>query len=215
MTGSASAALFPMLRDAGMALLAVAVALWLRPWRGLGRGGPPWPWVMACAFMPVLWFLDRLVGVSGLPTMSLAPLVVLMAGWPVAVLALLPAGIVAALGTDIGSGEVLHRLVWMGLVPATLTLMLGAASRRWLPRHILVYIFVRGFFGIFVATLLAGTAMQWVSAAPTVADPMVSFIARVLMSFSEAFICGLLIATLVVFRPLLLATYSDSLYMPR
>jgi uncharacterized membrane protein len=34
-------------------------------------------------------------------------------------------------------------------------------------------------------------------------------------SFGEAFLCGVLVASLVAFRPMLLATYADRLYLPR
>jgi uncharacterized membrane protein len=150
-----------------------------------------------------------------MPMMSLAPLLVLLAGWPLAVLALLPVGVVAALTAHLGLGEALHRLVWIGLVPATLTLGLGAASRRWLPKHIVIYIFGRGFFGVLVATAVAGAATLLMQTPPITVDFGGRFVARLLMSASEAAICGFLVASLVIFRPALLATYADRLYLPR
>jgi len=147
--------------------------------------------------------------------LSLAPLLVLMAGWPLAVLALLPDGLVAALAADLGVGDALHLLAWMGVVPATLMLGLSAVSRRWLPKNIFSYIFGRGFIGTFVATALAGAATLWMQATPSPADLEGLFVARLLTSFGEAFICGLLIASLVAFRPMLLATYADRLYLSR
>jgi uncharacterized membrane protein len=212
---STSAATVPLLFDAGMVIFAMTIALWLRPWRILGHRNPPWAWLAACATMPVLWCADRLVGVSSMPMMSLAPLLVLLAGWPLAVLALLPVGVVAALTAHLGLGEALHRLVWIGLVPATLTLGLGAASRRWLPKHIVIYIFGRGFFGVLVATAVAGAATLLMQTPPITVDFGGRFVARLLMSVSEAAICGFLVASLVIFRPALLATYADRLYLPR
>ena len=50
----------------------------------------------------------------------------------------------------------LHRGVWLGVVPATLAMALGAALRRWLPHHLFVYILGRGFFATAVAGSLAG-----------------------------------------------------------
>ncbi len=212
---STSAATVPLLFDAGMVIFAMTIALWLRPWRILGHRNLPWAWLAACATMPVLWCADRLVGVSSMPMMSLAPLLVLLAGWPLAVLALLPVGVVAALTAHLGLGEALHRLVWIGLVPATLTLGLGAASRRWLPKHIVIYIFGRGFFGVLVATAVAGAATLLMQTPPITVDFGGRFVARLLMSASEAAICGFLVASLVIFRPALLATYADRLYLPR
>ena len=207
--------MMPLLCDAGVSILAVGIALWLQPWRVVGRCGPPWAWLAACATMPALWCLDRLVDVPGMPIMSLTPLLVLMAGWPLAVLALVPVSIVAGLAAHLGLGDALHLLVWMGLVPATLMLGLGAASRRWLPKHIFVYILGRGFFGTLIATVLASAAALWMRPGSITADLGDQLVARLLMSFGEATVCGVLIASLVVFRPTVLATYADRLYLPR
>ena len=204
-----------MFCDAGMTILAAGIALWLRAWRLLDHGGPPWAWVLTAAAMPLLWCVDHIVGLPGIPVLSLAPLLVLMAGWPLAVLALIPVGVIAAIAAHLGVGDALHRLAWMGVVPATLMLGLSAASRRWLPKHIFIYILGRGFFGTFVATALAGAAALWMQATPSPADLEGLFVARLLTSFGEAFICGLLIASLVAFRPMLLATYADRLYLSR
>jgi len=212
--GSPLVALLP-LADLVMVIFAAAIALWLQPWRVLGQRSPPWAWWVTCATMPGLWCLDRLVQVSSMPMMSLAPLLVLMAGWPLAVLALVPVGVVAAMVAGLGLGDALHRMVWMGLIPATLMLGLGAASRRWLPKHIFAYIMGRGFFGTLVATFSAGAATAWMQSPPATAALGEQIVARVLMSFGEATICGFLIASLVIFRPSVLATYADRLYLPR
>ena len=52
--------------------------------------------------------------------------------------------------------QALHRAVWLGLVPATLAVLVGAAMRRWLPRHLFVYILGRGFFATAMAVAGAG-----------------------------------------------------------
>ena len=51
-----------------------------------------------------------------------------------------------ALLAGTGWEDGLHRLVWLGLVPGTLAMGLGAAVRRWLPHHLFIYILGRGFF---------------------------------------------------------------------
>ena len=40
---------------------------------------------------------------------------------------------------------VMALICWQGLVPATFTLLLGAALRRWVPHHPFVYVLGRGF----------------------------------------------------------------------
>ena len=145
-----------MLVDALLTLLAVALALALRPWRATGAGGPPWPWLACCAVLPVFWGADRLAASAIIQPLSGASLLVLLAGWPLAVLALLPvAGVMVAVG-GLPWDDALHRLVWLGLVPGTLAMLLGAGVRRWLPQHLFVYIMGRGFFTTWVAVAVAG-----------------------------------------------------------
>ena len=201
--------------NAVIALLAAGVALWLRPWRSVGASGPPWLWFAAWSATPVLWGLDRYAQVSILPPMSGAALLVLLAGWPLAIIAMLPSALIVIVAGDLGGVEGLHRLVWLGIVPATMVLAIGAALRRWLPHHLFVYILGRGFFGTFVASMLAsGVASLLDPGSPVVAanNPLA---ARLLVGFSEAFLTGMVTASLVVFRPQCLATYTDRLYLPR
>ena len=195
--------------DAALALLALAVAVWLRPWRGVATRKLPWPWLAAWAITPLLWAIDRCASVSVLPPMSGAALLVLLAGWPLAIVAFVPSALVTVLAGHIGWIEGLHRLVWLGIVPATFVLALGAAVRRWLPHHLFVYILGRGFAATLVALVVAGALA--IPLDPSAGDV---FMGRVLLGFGEAFLTGMLTAALVAFRPHLLATYADRLYLP-
>lgn len=204
-----------MLLDALLCLAALALALALRPWRGLGVGGPPWPWLAWWAVLPLSWSADSLAGIPVVQPISGAALLVLLAGWPLAVLALLPvAGLLWALG-GMGGAEALHRLVWLGLVPATLALLLGAGVRRWLPGHLFIYIMGRGFFVTWIAAAGAGALALAVTATPVGTSLDDLLLARFLTASGEAFLTGMLTAIFVAFRPQWLATYSDRLYLPR
>jgi uncharacterized membrane protein len=201
--------------DVSLALAAVGLAVLARPWRAVQGMAPPWPWLAWWAVLPVLWSADRLAAVPLLQPLSGACLLMLMAGWPLAVLALVP---VAALAWGLGglpAAEALSRLVWMGIVPASLALGLGAAVRRWLPHHLFVYILGRGFFASLVALAVAGWAqIAWQGATPgiPVADLAVG---RWLAAWGDAFLTGMVVAIFVALRPDWLATYSDRLYLPK
>ncbi len=201
--------------DALLTLLAVLVALALRPWRAVGAGGPPWPWLACCAVLPLAWSIDRLADSAAIQPLSGAPLLLLLAGWPLAVLALLPVAVVLVAAGGLPWPEALHRLVWLGLVPATLAFVLGAAVRRWLPQHLFVYILGRGFFATWAALALAGALALGRVAAPVGTDAADLLLARWLSASGEAFITGMLAAIFVAFRPTWLATYTDRLYLPR
>ncbi len=200
-----------LLIDLCLAALAVGVALWLRPWRAVPPGGPPWPWWLLWALLPLFWGLDRHASALA-PPMSFAPLFTLMAGWPLAMLGLVPVALVTLLAGDLTGAGALHRLVWLGAVPGSLSLAFGAALRRWLPHHLFVYILGRGFLGTLLAGLLAGwgaLALQGQAVGGAF------YVARALAAFGEAFLTGMVVAVLVAFRPQWLATYTDRLYLPR
>jgi uncharacterized membrane protein len=200
--------------DLMLALVATAVALGLRPWRALPPGGPPWPWLAWWAVLPLLWGADRYAQVPLVQPLSGACLLMLMAGWPLAVLALLPVALVLTLLAGLDPAAGLHRLVWLGLVPATLALALGAGVRRWLPQHLFVYILGRGFFVTAIAGSAAGLLSVALHGAPGGLQDGDLMLARFLAAWGDAFLAGMFIAIFVAFRPQWLATYADRLYLP-
>lgn len=191
--------------DLALVAAAVLTAVWLRPWRQLREGGPPWPWILVAATLPLCWSLGPQEAM--LPPLSGAVLLVLMAGWPLAVLAIVPIAAVSAWGGHVDLLQALHRAAWLGVVPATLALGLGAASRRWLPRHLCCYVAVRAFFGAGLVAFVAGALRALPSGD--------GWTALLLVSMAEAAITAALATAWVVWQPELLATYADRLYLPR
>lgn len=196
--------------DLAIATAAMTTAIALRPWRAIDESGPSWSWVMLWTLLPLLWSMDRQLGIAALPPLSCAALMVLMTGWPLAVLACVPIALIAVLGGPLDAHEALHRAVWLGIVPATVALAGGAVVRRWLPLHVGVYVLAGGFVGSGVAVWLAGTLGAALAASPAAAD---AGVARVLMALGEAAITGAVVTLLVAQRPEALATYSDRLYL--
>jgi uncharacterized membrane protein len=197
-----------------IALLAIAVALALRPWRAVSAEGPPWPWLAWWVMLPALWGADRYVQTPVAQPLSGACLLMLMCGWPLAVIALVPVALATAWMAGLSPAEAVDRFVWLGLAPATLALLLGAAVRRWLPHHLMVYIFARGFFATAIAGTAAGALWVWSQGAPqglTAGDVMLG---RWLSSWGDAWLAGMLVAIFVAFRPQWLATYADRIYLP-
>jgi len=201
--------------DLSIALACLIPALAMRPWRGFGPSGPPGAWLTWWMLMPLFWGADRLADSAVLQPLSGAPLLVLMAGWPLAVLALVPTALLTGWLGQLDAWETLHRLVWLGLVPATLVLGLGAAVRRLLPHHLFVYIFARGFFATQLACTLAGALALWLGGVPAHLDGAELMVGRWLSAWGDAVLTGMLVAIFVAFRPEWLATYSDRLYLPR
>jgi len=204
----------PGLLDTLLAAAALAVALALRPWRGLPAGGPPWPWLGWWALLPALWSADRLFAMPVVQPLSGACLLMLMAGWPLAVLAMLPVAVITTLASGMDAAEGLHRLVWLGIAPATLGMAIGAALRRWLPQHLFVYILGRGFLATVLAGALAGSLAAALDADPAGLGSADVALARWLVAWADGWLSGTVVAIFVAFRPAWLATYTDRLYLP-
>lgn len=193
----------------------VAVALSMRPWRSVGHDGPPWPWLAWWAAMPLLWSTDMLAHNAIAQPLSGASLLMLLAGWPLAVVAMVPVALVSWWVGQLDWIDAVHRLVWLGLMPGTIAMLLGAAIRRWLPHHLFIYILGRGFFSTVAAFALAGALALWVGDVPRGTDAMDLMIGRWLAAWGDAFMTGMFVAIFVAFRPQWLATYSDRIYLPR
>jgi len=193
---------------------ALLVALALRPWRGLPASGPPWPWLAWWALLPALWGADRYLDTAVVQPLSGACLLVLMAGWPLAILGLVAAAVLTAGYAQLDVLEAAHRLAWLGVWPGTLALVLGAAVRRFLPHHLFVYILGRGFFATALANMAAGTAQALTQPAPAGLSLEDLLLARWLAGWGDAIITGMIVAICVAFRPGWLATYTDRLYLP-
>lgn len=200
--------------DAMLAFAAVAAALALRPWRALDAAGPPWPWIAWSALLPMFWGADRYVAEPLAQPLSGACLLLLMMGWPLAILTLLPVALLTMLLAGLAPAEMLARLVWLGFVPATIAMTLGAAVRRWLPHHLFVYILGRGFFVTAVSEMLAAVASVWLHPVPTGTTASDLMLGRCLAAWGDAWLCGMMVAIFVAFRPQWLATYADRIYLP-
>ena len=194
-------------------LACLCASLWLKPWRMLVGTELLTPLLATLVLLPWLWALPSLHHMPLQLHWSGAPLVTLMLGWPLAVLALVAVGISTTLISTTAVDTATGLIVWQGLLPATFALLLGAALRRWLTHHPFVYVLGRGFLGsvlcIFAASLLA----QWTGhELPNVSSGL-SVIAFWLMAWGDAFITGMMCAIFVAFKPYWLATWSDQMYL--
>lgn len=198
--------------ELSFALGCLVVAAWLRPWRML-QGALLTPALAALALLPWLWLLPQKMPPGLQIQFSGASLLVLLLGWPLAVLVLaLVMLVVWAVGQADGAA-VLSQGVWLGWVPATLALGVGAVLRRWLPPNPFVYTLGRGFLGTAVAVFFSGLlleSLQWLTG--NVGREW-SLVARWLMAWGDAFLTGMFSAIFVAFAPHWLATWSDARYL--
>jgi uncharacterized membrane protein len=194
---------------------ALATALWLRPWRMLANGRLLTPLLATVALLPWLWALPALHAMPLQLQWSGACLVLLMLGWPLAIPVLCAAAVLAALISPVSGREALELATWLGVVPATLALGVGAAVRRALGTHPFIYLLGRAFLGSALCLFAAGLLRQWVGHAPAGVSSELSMVAHWLMAWGDAVVTGMLAAIFVAYRPQWLATWSDSLYLRR
>ena len=211
--------------EACLIAVALAISLWLRPWRMLSRqalekDGPsePSPLVTplldTLVVLPWLWALPTLHRMPLQLQWSGACLVVLMLGWPLAIPALVAVGgIAAVLSPSLDWADAVGTIAWQGVVPATLALALGAVIRRLIGTQPFVYVLGRAFLGTAVCLFLANVLGQWSGHSLPGVEGDLSLVARWLMAWGDAFVTGMLTAIFVAFKPEWLATWSDRLYL--
>ena len=212
--------------ESALALTALILALLLRPWRQLlsrrplvtqssGDASGLWtPLLATLVVLPWMWALPTLHQMPLQLQWSGACLVLLMLGWPLAVLTLLAVGVITwLLSPSLSVPATLALTVWHGLVPATLAMGWGALLRRFLGTKVFVYLFGRGFFGTVVCLFIAGLLAQAAGEQLPGVQQELGKIARWLMAWGDAVVTGMLTAVFVAYRTQWLATWSDDLYL--
>lgn len=211
--------------EACLIAVALAISLWLRPWRMLSRqalekDGPSepsplvTPLLATLVVLPWLWALPTLHRMPLQLQWSGACLVVLMLGWPLAIPALVAVGgIAAVLSPSLDWADAVGTIAWQGVVPASLALALGAVIRRLIGIQPFVYVLGRAFLGTAVCLFLANVLGQWSGHSLPGVEGDLSLVARWLMAWGDAFVTGMLTAIFVAFKPEWLATWSDRLYL--
>ncbi|MGS5085383.1 hypothetical protein ACVC7V_02600 [Hydrogenophaga sp. A37] len=198
--------------ELALGLLCLGIALWLKPWRMLD-GPLLTPALAGLAVLPWLWLLPQHMPKGLAVQFSGASLLVLMLGWPLAVVVLSGVALVVWGVGDVGPVLAVSQWVWIGLAPATLALFIGAALRRWLPPNPFVYTLGRGFLGTAAAVFLSGLLMELIYRLAGGVALEQALVARWLMAWGDAFLTGMLCAIFVAFAPKWLATWSDERYL--
>ncbi len=207
----------PAWLDWAVLLTALGLALPFKPWLPLRHAPLQSPWIGAMVILPWVWWTEHLLPNGLALHVSGACLLVLMFGWPLAIWSLLPIGFAAKLiearAWPAPDALVTH-IVWLGVIPATLALLLGLLVRRWLPKHLFVYILGRGFIATALAVTATGYLATFAQHRPDTIDIEEWMLAHWLLGWGEAISTGMLTAIFVAFKPEWLLTYSDQRYLP-
>jgi uncharacterized membrane protein len=199
--------------EAALIALALFAALWVRPWRQRNIVSLLTPMAAVVVLLPWLWALPSLQSTQLELQWSGACLVVLMLGWPLAIPTLCVTGLVTMAIADVSAAQALDMVAWLGVIPATLALAIGALVRRYVGTHPFVYLLGRAFIGSVLCLFAAALLRQWTGHALPGVESDLSVVARWLMAWGDAFVTGMLCAIFVAYRPQWLATWSDALYL--
>jgi uncharacterized membrane protein len=190
------------------------------PWRvWLADRERQWVWLGSLALLVAIWSMKA--GIS--PGLSVRFLLItaltLMHGWQLAVI-----GAALALGVLTATGQASWvsfgaNLLCMGVVPALVTAWFHELVHARLPHNYFIYFFVTVFLGSAIGYNLAGLARIALLALSGSLDDAHAgpeyFAILPLMSFGEAFVNGMLMAMVVVYRPKWVMSFDDRLYLAK
>lgn len=200
-----------------VAAAALFVAIMKTPWGRFRNPGFQHLFLGACVAVLFLWRM-RTGMVPAVPVHFLClTTLTLMFGVPLAIVA--AAILTAAMGV-IGLeawSSLPGSFLTLGAVPVLVTWLALNASRRYLPPNPFVYIFVCAFFGAAAAMLvavMANSVLLLGAKQVSFSELREGYLAILpLMMFPEAFINGLIVTGLVVFKPAWIASFDDDLYL--
>lgn len=197
----------------------LAISLYQAPWQSLMRPGKFNFALGSIVALVLLWSLraGAAPGVA-LHLLGVSLLVLCFGVW----LALWGAAVIAAAVLLNTGGDWLpygaDLLLTVG-VAAGVSRGVLAFSERFLPRHLFVFIFVNGFFGAALSVLAVGFVSTLLLAGAEIyrldfllGEYLPYFL---LLGFAEAWLSGMVLTLLVIYRPDWVATFDAGVYLRR
>jgi uncharacterized membrane protein len=189
------------------------------PWSGwLGRADRQHVWLGSLVLLLLVWSLRAGITPGLTLQFLLVPALTLMHGWRLALVGV--GALLAADGLQHGDWAAWPaNLLCSGAVPALLIAALQRAVERRLPHNYFVYFFVTVFLGSMLAFNAAGLARLGLLLAGGSLPPghrvPEYLLLLMLMSLTEGFINGIVMAVAVVHQPQWVASFDDRLYLGR
>lgn len=192
-------------------------AVWRAPWRRLADSTQLNVWLGTIVALILLWSLQA--GVKpGLSLHLLGAMVFTLSFGPYLAfpgLCLVLAG-VSLNGAAGWEGYAANALLMCGVSVLTAQALLRF-NERFLPQQCFVYIFANGFFGAALTIAATGTtsalllALAGIYPGDYLLDEYLPYV--LLLAFSEAWLSGMVLTLLVIYRPEWVSTFEDSRYL--
>lgn len=140
-----------------------------------------------------------------------------MFGAPLAVITLSLVLLGTALWGGAGLGGISLAGVFTVVLPVAMARGTLILAERFLPPHFFVYVFVNGFFGVALGMVAVGAVLSGALAAAGVYP--VEYLTEqylpyfLLLAWGEAFMTGMALTLMVVYRPHWVVTFDDARYI--
>lgn len=187
------------------------------PWRIVRENDARNAWFATCVLVMLMWQINFDV-IPGLSFHQIgATILTLMFRWQFAVMSQALVLIGVTLYSDADWAAFAANAWLTGVIPISFSFLVWRLSEMYLPANYFVYIFVAAFLnaglsiavvGVFSYLVLSWTMVGF-HTAPMMEFPQIFL----LLMFPEAFLCGLTMTMLVVYRPQWVATFSDKRYL--
>lgn len=201
----------------GLFVLALAWCAGAAPWHRLKDSGQQHVWLGAMVFLALLWTLRAGVR-PGLEVHFIgAAAATLMFGAPLAVITLSLVLLGTALWGGAGLGGISLAGVFTVVLPVAVARGILVLAESFLPPHFFVYVFVNGFFGVALGMVAVGAGLSGALAAAGVYP--VEYLTEqyfpyfLLLAWGEAFMTGMALTLMVVYRPHWVVAFDDARYI--
>ena len=202
----------------GFALYALFLlwALWTADWQRLKDGRDANILFASCVLLWLLWLLSAgtLRGMEF--HLLLATSAMLMFGWQFATLCVSVAQLCLTLTGKADWLSFPLNVLCNGIVPIWMSYAVYWVTYTFLPKHIFVYVYMNGFIGgamAMLASRLTGLGILIFSEVYRWQDLGEQPMFIIVMLFPEAFLNGMVMTMLVVFRPEWVSSFSDRHYL--
>lgn len=196
---------------------AIAWAVRTAPWRQVGEPGRIHLLAGAVVVLSLLWSMKAGIR-PGLDLHLVGAMVLVLAFGPqLALLALIATVIAMTLNGSGQWGAFAWNALVLGVLPVAVANAIHRLVQRHLPNHLFIYIFVVAFLGSAVtmgAIGIGSTVLLWAAGAYRLDYLASEYLPYyLLLGFSEAWISGMAVTLMVVYRPSWITTFEDARYL--
>lgn len=194
----------------------LSYALWRAPWQHFFNPDDTNVFFFSCLALFLLWQLGGGITAGMEFHLLLITTITLMFGWQFATLAI---AIIQLCLTLTGYAEWATfsiNALCNGIVPMAVTYGVYWLALIGLPRHFFIYVYICAFLGgalSMLASRLVGMSILLSNQTYHLADLGDEPLFIIVMLFPEAFINGMLITLLIVYKPQWVSSFSDKRYL--